>query len=90
MLNKILIENEFIDHEHFCGVVVKLVFETHNLLNQLDNIDEIWGVGQTIIVTCGDDEYLINLDTVHDTDLWVHVEYELMWFNTETKKYETI
>ena len=89
-MNKLMIENEFMDQEHFFGVVVRLVFENHNLVEQLDNIDEILTHEKTLIITCGDDEYLINLDTVHDTDEWVYVDYELMWFNTETTKYETI
>ena len=89
-MNKLMIENEFVDHEHFLGVVVKLVFENHNLVDQLDNIDEILYSEKTLVITCGDEEYLINLDTVHDTDEWVYVDYELMWFNTETTKYETI
>ena len=85
-----MIENEFMDQEHFFGVVVRLIFENHNLVEQLDNIDEILINEKTVMITCGDDEYLINLDTVHDTDEWVYVDYELMWFNTETTKYETI
>lgn len=89
-MNKLMIENEFMDQEHFFGVVVRLIFENHNLVEQLDNIDEILINEKTVMITCGDDEYLINLDTVHDTDEWVYVDYELMWFNTETTKYETI
>lgn len=92
-MNNIVLSNEFMDYDHFCRTLITEVFLNFNLVDELDNIDKIEitepEIGN-IFVQVEEVEYLIKLDTVHDDDDFVYVDYEFVFRSHETDGYETI
>lgn len=79
-MENITLQNTFGNYEHFCHHLVQEVFTSHNLIDELSNIEEIdeeSDITRRIFITTKNNDYTIRMWSVYDDDNIVEVEYTL-------------
>jgi hypothetical protein len=77
-MEQLIIPNEFNSYPHFCGVIVKHIFEQKNITGVIEEIDEETDFSNRIFITMEDGkEYIIRTWNIFDDDDNVYVDYTL-------------
>lgn len=79
-MENIILQNTFGNYEHFCHHLVHEVFKSHDLIDELENIEEIdveSDFSRRIFLNTKNHGYTIRMWNVHDDDNIVEVEYTL-------------